>query len=77
MGRRADLRRQIFKETQGLQKTPATDANVQREDDIARNIGLEYGQARVLVDEKIDIADRTLALVCCAHGTRGPKPGDQ
>ncbi len=73
----SDLRRQILKETQGLQKTPATEANVQREDDIARNIGLEYGQAKVLVDEKIDIADRTLALVCCAHGTRGAGTGNQ
>lgn len=61
---RTDLRRQILKETQGLQKTPATEANIQKEDDIAGNIRREYGEAKVLVDEKIDIADRTLALVC-------------
>lgn len=59
----ADLRRQIQKETQGLQKTPATEANVQKEDDLAGRIRQEYGDARLLVDEKIEIADRTLALV--------------
>ncbi|KAI9002132.1 inhibitor of growth proteins N-terminal histone-binding-domain-containing protein [Hyaloraphidium curvatum] len=58
-----DLKKQILKEAQGLQKTPVNDSTLQREEDLASVIRKDFLQAKVLVDEKIDIADRTLALL--------------